>query len=155
MEHLQRHTASVTQLGEQMMALKDQLTPSHGTIPPASADDQQTALTPQALEPFIPIPAHCSGDLGTFSQFVHQCSLVFSQQPLTYDTSQAKIAFMSLLTRQAAAWSLAVSSQQNELMSNYCLFTTEMRQDFDHPVRGRQAVSRLLDLKQGQFSVAE
>uniref|UniRef100_A0A674P9V0 DUF4939 domain-containing protein n=1 Tax=Takifugu rubripes TaxID=31033 RepID=A0A674P9V0_TAKRU len=62
----------------------------------------------QPREPYIPIPGRYSGDLGTCSQFLHQCQLVFTQQPLTYSTPQAKTAFvMSLLTGQAAAWSVA------------------------------------------------
>ncbi len=81
---------------------------------------------------------------------------MFSQQPHTYATSQAKVAFiMSSLTGQAAAWSLAISSQQQELITDYHRFTDEMRRVFDHPVKGRQAVSPLLDLQQGRLSVSE
>ena len=62
---------------------------------------------------------------------------------------------MSLLTGQAAAWSLAVSSQQHELINDFRQFTDEMRRVFDHPVKGRQATSQLLDLQQGNSSVSE
>ncbi len=81
---------------------------------------------------------------------------MFSQQPHTYATSQAKVAFiMSLLMGQAAARSLAISSQQQELITDYHQFTDEMRRVFDHPVKGRHAVSRLLYLQQGRLSVSE
>lgn len=47
---------------------------------------------------------------------------------------------MSLLTRQAATWSLAINTQQSEFLTDYTLFSEEMRQLFDHPVKGRQAI---------------
>lgn len=90
MEHLQRLTASLTQLNEQMSILKTQLT-----------------------------------------SFV-----------------------MSLLSGRAAAWSLAISTQQPGFMNNYTHFTAEMKV-FDHPLKGRQAKSQLLDLQQGNCSVSE
>lgn len=156
MEHLQQLGASVSQLGGQLAALQDQLVSSPGAAAHPPADDPPPSPAPQAREPYIPIPIRYSGDLGTCSQFLHQCQLVFSQQPHTYATPQAKIAFiMSLLTGQAAAWSLAISSQQHELVNDFHRFTEEMRRVFDHPVKGRQATSQLLDLKQGSSSVSE
>ena len=156
MEHLQQLGASVSQLGGQLAALKDQLVPVPGAAAHLPANDTPPSPAPQAREPYIPIPARYSGDLGTCKHFLHQCQLVFSQQPHTYVTSQAKIAFiMSLLTGQAAAWSLAVSSQQHELINDFRQFTDEMRRVFDHPVKGRQATSQLLDLQQGNSSVSE
>lgn len=155
-EHMQRVSAGVSQLSRQLAALEDRLTfsPSPGDHHPA--DSLPTSPAPQAREPYIPIPARYSGDLGTCSQFLHQCNLVFTQQPLTYSTPQAKVAFtMSLLTGQAAAWSLAISTQQPELINDYLKFTEEMKWVFDHPVKGSQAVSRLLDLQQGNLSVSE
>lgn len=62
---------------------------------------------------------------------------------------------MSLLTGQTVTWSLAISSQQPELTNDYHLITNEMRQVFNNPVNGRQAVSQLLDLQQGSLSVSE
>lgn len=156
MEHPQQLTASLTQLCGQMAELKNQLTRIPGAVTSSPPAHQQSNPASQVHEPYIPIPARYSGDLGTCLQFLHQCNLVFSQQPHTYVTSQSKIAFvMSLLTRQAAAWSLAISSQQTDLLNNYTQFTAEMRRVFDHPVKGRQAVGRLLNLKQGHNSVSE
>ncbi len=61
---------------------------------------------------------------------------------------------MSLLTGQAAAWSLAISAQQSDLLTDYQAFSGEMKRVFDHPVKGRQAEGHLLDLQQGNQSVS-
>lgn len=62
---------------------------------------------------------------------------------------------MSLLTGQVAAWSLAITTQQSEVLTNYTLFSEEIRRVFDHPVKGRQAMGQLLDLQQGSDSVSQ
>lgn len=65
---------------------------------------------------------------------------MFSQQPLTYVRHRSKIAsVMSLLSGQAAAWSLAILGQNTELVSDYTLYTEEMKRVFDHPVKGRES----------------
>lgn len=82
--------------------------------------------SPLAREPFILIPARYSGNLGTCSQFLHQCSLVFSQQSNTYATHQSKVAFvMSLLTEKASMWALAVSQNNPSLCSDIFRFFLE------------------------------
>ncbi len=156
MEHVQQLTTSGAQLGEQLTAMKDQLIPPAGSSSPHAPADPTASPAPPPREPYIPIPARCAGDLGTCAQFFHQYSLVFNQQPITYSTHQAKIAFvMSLLTGQAAAWSLAITTQQSEVLTDYTLFTDKMRRVFDHPVKGRQAMGQLLDLQQGKDSVSQ
>lgn len=158
MEHLQQLTTSVTQLGNQLVAVRDRLPPSEpaaSSSPPQPADPPAVS-PPTSREPFIPIPPRYSGDLGTCSQFLLQCSLVFTQQPNTYATTQSKIAFiMSLLSGQAAAWALAVTTGGSDILGNYTQFTDEMKRIFDHPVRGGEAVGRLLDLQQGSQSVSQ
>lgn len=155
MEHLQQLSTGMTQLTGQLAAIQDRPNPATGPTVPPPAADPNPGPPPQSREPYIPIPARYGGDSGTCSQFLHQCSLVFSQQPHTYATHQARIAFvMSLLTGQAAAWSLAISTQHAELTADYTLFSEEMRRVFDHPVKGRQAVGQLLDLRQNRDSVS-
>ena len=158
MEARQQLTTSVTQLDGQLDHVATQLTsvmttdssPLQSTPPAASPGSQ--SLLPR--EPFIPIPARYSGDLGTCSQFLHQCSLVFSQQPATYATDQSKTAFMSLCSDKASAWALAFSQHNPVLCSDYSAFTSEMRRVF-HPVKGKEAVSQLLSLNQGRNSVSQ
>ncbi len=62
---------------------------------------------------------------------------------------------MSLLTGQAAAWSLAISGQPSDLLADYQTSSEEMKWIFDHPVKSRQAVGQLLDLQQGSQPVSQ
>ena len=62
---------------------------------------------------------------------------------------------MSLLSERASAWSLAVSSNKPYLCSDYNAFSGELRKVFDHPVRGKEAGSQLLSLRQGRDSVSQ
>ena len=59
-DHVQQIGTNISQLGGQVAVLNDQLTPSSG-----AADQRFPVSTPQAREPYIPIPARYSGDLGT------------------------------------------------------------------------------------------
>ena len=162
METLQQLTTSVTQLDGRLDQVATQLssltTPGSSPPPPPAASSGTPPGPPPLLprEPFIPIPARYTGDLGTCSQFLHQCSLVFSQQPATYATDQSKIAFIkSLVSDKASAWSLAISQNNPSLCSDFKAFTSEMLRVFDHPVKGKEAVSQLLSLNQGRNSVSQ
>ena len=80
---------------------------------------------------------------------------MFEQQPLTYASDRTKTAFiMSLLSDQAADWAVANSMNRPTLTLSYT-DVCEMRRVFDHPVRGKEASSRLLSLRQGSDSVAQ
>ena len=61
---------------------------------------------------------------------------------------------MSLLSDQAADWAVANSINRPSLALSYADFVYEMRRVF-HPVRGKEASSRLLSLRQGSDSVAQ
>ncbi|XP_077436555.1 uncharacterized protein LOC144060680 [Vanacampus margaritifer] len=101
-------------------------------------------------EPNIPHPPRYSGEIGGCDQFIHQCSLVLDQQPHTLPDDGAKVAFiMSLLSGQAALWAMAVSKANPELRASVPAFLAEFRNVFDHPVKGKEAGSRLLDLRGG------
>ena len=94
--------------------------------------------------------------MATCAQFLHQCGLVFSQQPLTYSSDQSCVAFiMSLCTEKAAAWSLVISLNNPALCLNYSAFTDEMLCAFDHQVKGKEATSQLLSPVQGEGSVSQ
>ncbi|TWW73451.1 hypothetical protein D4764_15G0008450 [Takifugu flavidus] len=82
-EHMQQITAGVSQLSGQVAALDEQLPRTPNTAESRPADGPPINPAPQPCEPYIPIPGRYSGDLGTCSQFLHQCQLVFAQQPLT------------------------------------------------------------------------
>ena len=162
MDNLHRLSAGVSQLGSRLDQVSTHLlaAPSSAFAPaPASPPAPNSAPVPpfnHPCEPFIPTPARYSGVLGTCSQFLHQCLLVFYQQPLTYSTDKSKIAFiMSLLSDKASAWALAVSDSNSSLCSSFILFTAEMRNIFDHPIQCKEASSRLLSLSQGSSTVSQ
>lgn len=85
MEYMQRLTTSLTQVGGQMAPIQAQLTLSPSLVAASSSPPVHQPSNPasQVREPYIPIPARYAGDLGTCSQFLHQCNLVFNQQPHT------------------------------------------------------------------------
>lgn len=121
-------------------------------VPVAASPDVQPAVP---REPFIPTPARFSGEIGLCGQFLHQCMLVFDQQPLTYSTDKAKVAFiMSLLSGKASAWAVALVNSRSPVCNTLDTFANEMRRVFDHPLQSKEASSRLLSLRQGNSSVS-
>lgn len=57
----------------------------------------------------IPTSVSVQCESGSCSQFLHQRSLMFSQQPHTYCTDKSKTAFvMSLLADKTSAWALTI-----------------------------------------------
>lgn len=62
---------------------------------------------------------------------------------------------MSLCVDKAAAWSVAISLNNPALCSDYQAFTAEMHRVFDHPIKGKEAVSQLPSVIQGRGSVSQ
>ena len=154
METLRDLSTGVSQLGgrleEVVTTVSRMASPATPPAPPPAPVDHSVPPPTLSRKTFIPTPARYSGELGTCGQFLHQCTLVFEQQPLTYATDKSKIAFiMSLLSDRASSWALAVSSSTSTVTQFYPSFVSEMRKVFDHPVQGREASSRLLTLHQG------
>lgn len=120
------------------------VTPASG--PPAAAPTQSLSA-PQ--EPFIPIPEWYSGGQGSYGCFLHQCSLIFSQQPSTYASDKFKIAFVTnLLIGKAAQWTAAVW----KLLTLFVVHSPYLCQKwivFDHHVQGKEAATWLMTLSQG------
>jgi len=159
MESLQNLTAGVTQLSGCLDQFSTQLNvlpaPAPAPAPPPPAPNIPVIHPGQPREPFIPTPVRYSGDSGTCSQFLHQCSLVFDQQPLTYSSDRTRIAFvMSLLSGKVSAWAVAIAKGNPAIYNSFPVFETEMLQVFDHPLQGKEAVNRLLSLRQGSESVS-
>ena len=165
MEALRNLSSNVTQIGGRLDQLSTHLTTPTAPIHiPAPAPAPALAPPPPALpishsahsrEPFIPTPVRYSGVLGSCRQFLHQCNLVFDQQPLTYSSDQSRTAFVrSLLSERAAAWSVAISHSNSPICDSFQSFSAEFLRVFDHPLRSKEASSQLLSLRQGQNSVA-
>ena len=119
----------------------------------AAGGPQHPAITPR--EPNVQHPERYSGDAGSCRGFLSQCSLVFTLQPSAFTTDGSMVAYiMTLLSGRALAWANALLEKQSPLCSDFAMFTQEMRRVFDCPVRGRDAATRLLYLRQGRNSVA-
>ena len=104
--------------------------------------------SPGALR--LPTPAPYEGDPGACHGFLLQVGGVFQQQPLTNATETSRIAYLIACLRGVAlTWASAEMDRGGSEASNYLAFTKAMRRTFDHPVRGREAAQRLLDLRQG------
>ena len=68
---------------------------------------------------------------------------------------RSRIAYLiGSLSGEALAWAAAVWERGSAVCYHYGSFTEEMRKVFDHPVRGKEASKRLLQLRQGSRSVA-
>lgn len=107
-------------------------------------------------EPKIPVPEWYGGHPGGCKGSLTQCSLVFELQSSSFHTNRAMIAYIiSLLSGKGVAWSTAVWEQQPPSSRSIVVFFTELRQVFDHPVGGREAASRLFNLRQDARQVAD
>ncbi|KAM4587300.1 uncharacterized protein PAE49_023701 [Odontesthes bonariensis] len=85
-DNLLQLATGITDLGGRIDVIASQLAalPRSPSSPPPPAPAPETTMSPMFVpwEPYIPTPARYSGHLGTYSQFLHQCSLVFHQQPV-------------------------------------------------------------------------
>lgn len=127
-------------------------TPAQQQTPPPQPDNSAQ----HAREAHVPDPEHYRGDMGKCGGFLLQCSLVFSQKPLTYASDSSRVAFvMGLLQGKALDWATAIWQTNFEIRNDYARFERELKKVFDHPVQGKEASKRLLCLNQGAHSVAE
>lgn len=158
MESQQAAAAQMTRLEAKMESLTTKATPAAVSVPPAPppASVSWAPSGHQSRESHIPDPEHYSGDMGKCSAFLLQCSLVFSQKPVTYASETSKIAFvMGLLQDKALAWASAVWQNKPAMRLDYDYFEAELKRVFDHPVQGKEAARRMLALRQGSMSAAE
>lgn len=96
----------------------------------------------------MPTPERYSGDLGACGSFLLQCELVFDLQPTTYSTDKSRIAFvLSLLTGEASQWPAACWESKTDIFQSFEAFTDEMKSNFDHPLKGKEAAKCLLMLR--------
>lgn len=158
-----QNTAS-SQIAQLNVLVRELTTALSQTSAALQAPDSQNRASPPApldptqlsREPHVPDPDHYKGDMGKCGGFLLQCSLVFSQKPVTYASDASKIAYiMGLLQGNALDWAAAAYQSNSEMRQNYDRFVGELKKVFDHPVKGRDASKRLLTLHQGTRSVAE
>ena len=105
-------------------------------------------------DPLIPTPTKYSGDLGICSHFLHQCSLIFHQQPLSYSIDKPNMAIIiCLLTDQASMWVIGKWDLVRAIYHSYQSFSRKLRKMFDRLVQGREVSNQLLSLHQSTTSM--
>lgn len=149
----------IAQLNAMLRELSIKLTQP---VPSPTLDQQQAPPPPPHVsaqhtrEAHIPDPENYRGEMGKCGGFLLQCSLVFSQKPVTYAADSSKVAFvMGLLQGKALDWATAMWQSHTDIHNDYVKFESELKKVFDHPVQGKEASKRLLCLNQGSHSVAE
>lgn len=122
----------------------------------ASAAITHAVEAPSAINPRLSFPEKFDGDPAKCKDFTLQCSLFITQQPSLYSTEASKIAFVcSMLTGRALEWITAVWRDDGNLFPSFDAFILKFREVFNHPLEGCAAGERLLELSQGNLTVAE
>ena len=148
---LGQHDQALQEISTALRELSQAVSSRPFVAPEPAAPAPGPSASPR--EPTIPAPQRYGGDLGSCRSFLIQCSLVFEMQ--TYPTERSRIAYLiGSLSGEALGWAAAVWERDSAVCNDYSAFTDEMRKVFDHPVRGREASQRLLQLRQGSRSVA-
>jgi hypothetical protein len=147
---VQALVTQVSELTQQIQRLQGPTAPPTPAVPPTPPE------RPSQSEPRLPVPEHYAGEPAFCRAFLTRCTMHFALQPRTFDTEQAKVAFvLTLLTGKAALWGTAVWENQHPCCASFQTLAAEMRKVFDRAVSGREAARRLAELKQGERSVSE
>lgn len=159
---LAQQESAVSRLGQAISEILQHLqglsNPRQNVEPQLQIPPSAPSTTSSHPEVHLPHPERYDGSPGGCRGFLTQCSLSFELQPSKFPTSRSKVAYViTLLSGRALAWATALweKSPQPAVCSDYSCFIEEMRRVFEHPVSGREAASRLLQLTQGTRSVAE
>ena len=154
---LARHEETMQNLSRtlaEVLAALGSLQPPQG--PPAPPAESPPVAAPYHREPHVTAPERFTGEPGRCRPFLLQCSLVFEQQPSSYPTDRARIAYViGALSGRALSWATAVWTTGGSLSSSYGSFTGELLKVFDHPEGGPDPGKRLTSLRQGLRSVAD
>lgn len=139
-------------LGEILQLLNPQRLTSQGSQPVAIPPTVFVASS----EPKLPAPERFDGDPERCRGFVTQCTLAFQLQPSSFPTENSKVAYIiTLLTGKALNWATSLWDQKSPLTNNSTSFIAEMKKVFQHPASKGDVSYRLLQLSQGERSVAE
>ncbi len=146
-------------LAEQMQQLSSLLS-RQAAHPPAAASP---ALAPPPLplpadspEPRVGTPERYDGDPETCGAFLTNCSLLFSLQPRTFASEQAKVAFtINHLTGRARLWGTAEWERQSPACSSFQRFADELRKVFGLAASRSETTRGLMGMRQGDRTVAD
>ncbi|KAI3361559.1 hypothetical protein L3Q82_013701 [Scortum barcoo] len=101
-------------------------------------------------------PEKFSGESGECRPFLVQCDLHFKNDPATFASEQAQVAFMvSHLTGKAAAWATAEWARGVAVCQNVKDFLQTLSHMFDHTSPAREASRALFSLRQRNRRVVD
>lgn len=107
-------------------------------------------------EPRVGTPERYDGDPETCNPFLTNCSLLFSLQPRTFASEQAKVAFtINHLTGRARLWGTAEWESQSPACSSFQLFAEELRKVFGLVAARSETARGLMGMRQGDRTVAD
>ena len=161
-----RLSAQVAQLlvgvQESMTALSSQLaqalpSPSHNASPQmAQPLPNNPPVVDVTREPKLQLPNRYEGQPGKCQNFLAQCEIFFQAQPSHYSNEKARICFiMSLLAGNALDWVGLLITSKSVIVDLLDRFQKELISMFNHNMKGSEAATRVMNIKQGKKSVAE
>ena len=107
-------------------------------------------------EPRVGEPERYGGDPEGCGPFITNCSIFFAMQPNTYSSETAKVAFtVNHLTGRARLWGTAEWERQAPACASFQAFASELRMVFGGGRRNANAAQNLLNMRQGNRSVAD
>ncbi|KAG1956972.1 retrotransposable element [Pimephales promelas] len=141
----------VSELTQQVQLLR---TPTAPPTPPVLPPPAPAAAG--RSEPRLPTPEGYSGEPEFCRAFLTRCSMHFALQPHTFQSEEAKVAFvLTLLSGRASLWGTAVWENKDDCCTSFQALSEEMKRVFDRAVAGKEAARLLAELRQGEGSVAD
>lgn len=122
--------------------------PAPGTQPSRfSQPSPPVSVTPSTALSSVPRKPHIL-ELGKCRGFFLQWFI--------YSTDYSKVTYVMMLLRETMlAWATVVWVNQPNICSSFTSFITEMTQDFDHPVQGKDPAKYLIILTHGSCSIGD
>ncbi len=148
--------ALASQLQQLTSLLTQSATPMLSPAPPAPVPAAAPLLPTDAPEPWVGTPECYDGDPETCGPFLTNCSLLFSLQPRTFASEQAKVAFtINHLMGRARLWGTAELERQSPSCASFQSFAEELRKVFCLGVSSSETAWGLMGMHQGDRMVAD
>ena len=127
-----------------------------GAIPSPPAPAATETPVPLPREPSVGVPERYDGDPTTCNAFLCNCTILFSLQPLTFASEEARVAYaVNHLSGRARLWGTAEWQRGTSACRSFRSFAEELRRVFGTGSLGSEAGRELLALSQGRRSVSE
>ncbi len=102
------------------------------------------------------LPDKFDGTAEQCKGFIHQVQIYLDHQGERFESEGKRCAFiMTLLTGRAIDWAVAVWDSDPRLRSSVTYFIQQLREVFEYPHGGRDVLTQLINLTQGNRTAAE